>query len=87
VDNPSFCWGFASGVLVAGVLGFVLQRIRLASARSRADRNRQAVAGQTGQTPREVVRQARRARIEIFVWIIGILAIAACILFFLAQSQ
>jgi uncharacterized membrane protein YraQ (UPF0718 family) len=87
MDEPSFCWGFLSGIIIAGIAGFVLQRIRLARARTKAAHNKQPIAGQTKQSPLEVVRQARQARIEIIGWVLLIGLAFACALIFLSQAQ
>lgn len=85
MDEVSFCWGFVTGALITGGAGFVAQRLQLAGKRARAADSKQAIAGQTPMTPREVVRQARRAKTEMAMWIIGLLAVVICIALFLAQ--
>ena len=86
MDDFTFCWGFLSGFVVAGIFGFVLQRLRLASATARRAASRQPIRGETDQTPYEVVRQARAARLEMIAWIMLIILSAGCILIVLVQG-
>jgi hypothetical protein len=86
MDDASFCWGFIVGAVIAGIAGFVLQRIRLATKRAQAANSKQPVRGQTDLTPNEVVRNARNARLEMALWILVILILFACLIFVLAQG-
>jgi hypothetical protein len=74
MENPDLCTGFVLGFLVAGVLGFVIQRIRLASIRVKQAGTKQAIVGQTLLTPTEAFLRAVAANFEIFFWILLLVA-------------
>lgn len=70
MDNPDLCMGFVLGFVVAGALGFVLQRIRLANLRIQQAGTKQKIVGETQFTPREAVRQSAAAQLEILFWVV-----------------
>ena len=70
MENPDLCAGFVLGLLVAGVLGFALQRLRLASLKAKQAGTKQAVIGKTQLTPWEAFLGAVGGYIEILFWIL-----------------
>jgi hypothetical protein len=61
---------FLLGAVVAGILGFILQRIQYARGQAGAYRHPQAIVQQTGQTPIQVVRNSIAAGFNCLFWII-----------------
>lgn len=86
MDDASFCWGFIAGFVVAGVAGFVFQRIRLATKSTKAANSKQTVKGETDLSPNEVVRKAMTARLEMVVWVVVLFLVVGCVVFLLAQG-
>jgi len=86
MDDASFCWGFVAGFVVAGIGGFISQRIRLATKASKAANSKQPIKGQTDLTPNEVVRKAMNARLEVALWVVVILVVLGCAVYLLARG-
>jgi hypothetical protein len=61
---------FVLGAMVAGILGFILQRIQYARGRAGAYRRPQAIVQQTSQTPIQVVRSSVAAGFSCLFWTI-----------------
>jgi hypothetical protein len=61
---------FLLGAMVAGILGFILQRIQYARGRAGAYRRPQAIVHQTSQTPIQVVRSSVAAGFSCLFWTI-----------------
>lgn len=86
MDNASFCWGLVAGFVIAGIVGFIFQRITLATKRTKAASSNQPVRGQTDLTPNQVVRNAMTARLEMAVWVVVILVVMGCLVFVWVQG-
>ena len=76
--DSDLCNGFLLGFLVAGVLGFIFQRIRLLNFRA-GQANKKMAMVETKQSPRETYRSSMRAQMEIFVWIIVLILIVVAV--------
>ena len=61
--------GLVAGILGAGVLGFVLQQLRLNRNRMAAHRRPQAVVLHTDESPLEVVGESIDGCVSFFFWI------------------
>ena len=79
-----FLAGVVVGFLIAGILGYILQRIRLSQARMGASGRKQTVRMETDRAPIEVVRDSATGAVSCFVWIIILLAFGG-LLFFLGR--
>lgn len=86
MDDASFCWGFIAGFVVAGIGGFISQRIRLATKIAKAANSKQPIKGQTDLTPNEAVRKAMNARLEVALWVVVVLLVFGCSVFLLARG-
>jgi hypothetical protein len=85
MDQESFCWGFVAGALLFGGAGYIMQQIMLAQKRAKMADAKQPIAGQAGQTPRQTVKMSGRAKAEVVMWIIVLIALVACVGFFVVQ--
>lgn len=75
MSNWNFFWGFLMGVLMAGILGFVLQQRRLAGVRKGAYRRPQKIELKTEKTPGKVVWSSCVACVEYYLWTMLLVAI------------
>ena len=60
--------GILLGIGIAGILGYISQRIQWARAQSGAYRRPQSVGHQTAQTPIQVVRSSIEASFSCLFW-------------------
>jgi hypothetical protein len=81
MEEMGFFEGFVAGFLAAGVLGFLLQKIRLAQKRAGAYRRPQKVVLETDMTPLEVVRDSAAGGLSCAVWVLILIAVMAAVLF------
>jgi len=77
MDSRSFLLGAGFGFLVAGVLGFVLQRIHWLRGRVGAFGRSQTVMQDTNRTPAEVARDSLQAFVGCVFWGIVLLVVLA----------
>jgi hypothetical protein len=82
IDNMTFLAGFIAGFLVAGVIGFLLNRINLARNAMRAPDRPMNVP--TGNTPRTVMANAARAGQTCMTWSIALVLFVVVVLALLA---
>ncbi len=66
LDHPSFFFGFILGFLVAGVLGWILQRVRQTMQDMGAPNRPMMIA--TNRTPNDVVRASGAAFWRLIGW-------------------
>lgn len=59
--NEDFCSGFLLGILVAGIMGFLLQRLYLAYIKMTEASRPQVIVATTRRTPAEVVASSIQA--------------------------
>jgi hypothetical protein len=74
--SSEFCTGLFVGFLVAGILGFVLQQLRLAYIRMGRARRPQQVRIDTSETPVQVVASSAGAG----CWLVFLLSAIAALL-------
>ncbi|NLE77610.1 MAG: hypothetical protein GX605_12785 [Chloroflexi bacterium] len=77
MGEPGFWLGFFVGVLVSGVLGFLLARLRLLQKRLKAPGEPQRVMQKTDKAPLAVVSDAIQAVFDLVFW----LAVAGLLLY------
>lgn len=73
--NWDFLLGFIWGFLVAGIFGFLLQQRRVERAKMGARGRPQTITLETQQTPDQVVRTSKMARLHYFLWTIALVLI------------
>mgnify|MGYP001557750974 FL=1 len=81
MSESEFCYGFVLGFVVAGLLGYSLQRIRF-KGKVAAQASKKEMVVLAKQSPAEVYKASLRARQELAAWFIAaiLLAIAAVVL-------
>lgn len=67
--ESDLCNGYLLGFLTAGVLGFIIQRIRLLNFRA-GQANKKVAVVETKLSPREVHRASMKAQMEMALWFI-----------------
>jgi hypothetical protein len=77
INEGDFFLGFVMGFLLAGVVGFLLQRIALTRRMKITDGRKQRIDAYTQYTPAEVVRRSSAGRIEVIVLFMALLAVLA----------
>ena len=82
--DSDLCYGFLLGFLVAGVLGFIVQRLLLLRAKAGAADKKVAVV-ETKQSPKQVYMSSMRAKMERAIWFILLIAVAAVAAFLLIK--
>jgi len=80
--------GFVAGILAAGVFGFVLQQLRFHRKRMDAFERPQVVivTTKTEQTPEEVIRSSRVARLNYVFWAVVLTAMLLAVLWLAFRS-
>jgi hypothetical protein len=74
-NSTDFCFGIVIGVVVAGLLGFVLQQVLFLVKRVQAADKPQKIFHETAQTPSQVVGSSVRAGCTLFILTIVVIAI------------
>ncbi len=74
--ESDLCNGFLIGFLVAGVFGFIFQRLLLLSRRATQASKKLAVV-ETKQSPKEVYMSSVRAQTELMIWIFLLILVVA----------
>ena len=67
-----FVTGLLVGFVMAGALGYVLQKRRVAKAKMGASKRPQTVALKTDKTPEEVVKSSRIAGLDFVLWTMAV---------------
>lgn len=68
-DLSDFSRGFICGLVVAGILGYIVQQIRFAHKTMGAPDRPQTVTLKTEKTPRQVVREGSVAALRFWFWL------------------
>jgi hypothetical protein len=75
INENDFCLGFLMGFVLAGLIGFMLQRIMLTRTKKITDGRKQRIDAYTELTPAEVVRRSSAGRIEVVLWFVALVAL------------
>jgi ABC-type Fe3+ transport system permease subunit len=75
MSNWDFLRGLLTGFVMAGVFGFVLQKLRLAQKKAGEYKKPQSVTQKTDKTPIEVVRSSIIAWLSSLFWTVVLIVV------------